>query len=94
MLIFIKPTVLSFKSLINIYSQLNIYMKEIASPPPQRTCLKLVLLVVVGAWGLQGGGCNLSLGLSLRSSLCSRWLQPAPAWYLHPSPREWLLLTG
>ena len=40
LLIFMKPSAPSFKSLININSQLNIYMKAVGSPPPQGTCLK------------------------------------------------------
>lgn len=55
LLIFIKPTALSLQSLIHINSQLNIYMKEIASPPPQRTCLKLGLRVAVREVGSPGG---------------------------------------
>lgn len=59
LLIFMKTSAPSFKSLININSQLNIYMKAVASPPPPGTCLKLGLGVGVGtgsagrAWGLE-----------------------------------------
>lgn len=54
LLIFIKPAARHSRASTNINSQLNIYMKEIASPPPQRTCLKLGLLVAVGDGGSPG----------------------------------------
>lgn len=47
LLIFIKATAPSFKSLININFRLNIYMKEIASPPVREP---------VRSWGWGGRG--------------------------------------
>ena len=77
-------------------SQLNIYMKEIDSPPPQRTCLKRGLLGEVMSPRRGSSSCGVGWGLAVE------WLpsvprpQPAPGQHPlpTPSPTEGPLLTG
>lgn len=94
MLIFIQPAAPSFKSLININSQLNIYMKEIVSPPPQRTCLKLGLLVAGGS-GVSREGRERGWGLAVERLPSVPGPQPATGLcpLPTPSPAEVSLLT-